>query len=107
MLEEIVSLYNASCDCLIGFHGAFLSDGSITLALEYMDEGSLASVVKKHGAMSEGVLAAVLFQACWGLAYLHYEKRVHRDIKPQNILCNSKGQVKLTDFGISKQLQNT
>ena len=107
MLEEIVSLYDASCDCLIGFHGAFVLEGSITLALEYMDEGSLSSLVEHHGALPEHVLAAVLYQACWGLSYLHYEKRVHRDIKPQNILCNRQGHVKLTDFGISKQLQNT
>jgi len=43
----------------------------------------------------------------WGLAYLKHEKRVHRDIKPPNILINSEGQVKLTDFGISKSLQNS
>ena len=46
-------------------------------------------------------------QVLWGLAYLKHEKRVHRDIKPPNILINSQGQVKLTDFGISKSLQNS
>lgn len=40
--------------------------------------------------------------------YLHIVgKQVHRDIKPGNILMNSKGEVKLTDFGISKELDET
>jgi len=40
----------------------------------------------------------------YGLGYLVYERRLHRDIKPQNILVNTSGQVKLTDFGISREL---
>ena len=43
-----------------------------------------------------------------GLNYLHCKKhQIHRDIKPENILMNSLGQVKLTDFGISKELEKT
>lgn len=52
-------------------------------------------------------MAAITFQIIWGLGYLHYEKQLHRDIKPANILMNSQGHVKLSDFGISKELEET
>lgn len=46
-------------------------------------------------------------QVLWGLGYLAHERRVHRDVKPANLLLDSAGHVKLTDFGISRQLQDS
>ena len=74
-----------------------------------MDRGSLDGVLKRapNGKIPEKVLAAITFQCLWGLAYLKHEHRLHRDIKPQNVLLNKRGSVKLTDFGISKELENS
>ena len=49
----------------------------------------------------------ILLKILWGLAYMKCEKRVHRDIKPSNLLINSNGEVKVTDFGVSAELQST
>jgi len=95
LIREIRSLYDAQCSSLITFYGSFYRDSSITIALEYMDGGSLANVVHQVGAIPEGVLASITFQILWGLAYLYHEKRVHRDIKPSNLLINSLGEVKV------------
>ncbi len=107
IMQEIEALFDADCPTLVGFYGAFFHEGSITIALEYMDQGCLGSVLEHFGPVPERALAAITFQALWGLGYLKHAKRVHRDIKPQNILLNSNGEVKLTDFGISKELENS
>jgi len=107
LMREIMALYDAQCPNLITFYGAFYREGSITIALEYMDGGSLANVLNQVGPIPENVLASIAYQILWGLAYLKHEKRVHRDIKPSNLLINSSGQVKVTDFGVSAELQNS
>jgi len=99
------------CDChaLVKFHGCFYREGKISVAIEYMNLGSLDQVMDRFApqGIREPELAAITFQCLWGLAYLKHEHRLHRDIKPQNILLNSDGRVKLTDFGISKELENS
>eukprot|EP01036_Dinobryon_divergens_P027531 gene27531-36325_t len=72
-----------------------------------MDKGSLEFMSNKTINVSEAVMAAITFQIIWGLGYLHFENQIHRDVKPANILMNSQGQVKLSDFGISKELDGS
>lgn len=107
MIREIVTLYDAQCPNLITFYGAFYREGAITIALEYMDGGSLANVLSQVGPIPEKILASMTYQILWGLAYMKHDKRVHRDLKPSNLLINSRGEVKVTDFGVSAELQSS
>lgn len=110
VLNEIKVVWNACSDHLVTFYDAFLADGAIYLALEYMDCGSLEGLIKAAALtparrIEDGVLASILFQILQGLMYLHRERHsVHRDLKPANVLLDSAGFVKLSDFGISKEL---
>lgn len=78
------------------------------MILELMDAGSLEDVIslyrvaKVKPQIDEGVLAKVAIQILCGLSYLHGKNQIHRDIKPANILLNSRGEVKLSDFGIAR-----
>ena len=45
LIREIQSLYNCECPAIIGFHGAFYREGAISIALEFMNGGSLANVI--------------------------------------------------------------
>jgi len=69
----------------------------VAVILEFMNLGGLDNVLRKAPGrcIPEPVLAGMAYQMLFGLGYLAYEKRVHRDIKPQNILANSDGRVKV------------
>ncbi|PON41579.1 GPCR kinase [Parasponia andersonii] len=111
LLTEIRTLCEAPCyEGLVEFHGAFYTpdSGQISIALEYMDGGSLADILKLRKKIPEPVLSSMFQKLLHGLSYLHGVRHlVHRDIKPANLLVNLKGEPKITDFGISAGLENS
>lgn len=68
--------------------------------------GSIATMLKQYGPFHIDTVAAYARQILLGLQYLHSHGVVHRDIKGANILVNHNGDVKLTDFGSAKKLNN-
>ncbi len=101
VLMEIKSLYQCEHDNVIQFFDGYFRQGRVHLLLEYMDKGSLDDVLKKVKKIPEHVLKLIAVQILNGLKYLHEERRiVHRDIKPGNVLINSSGKVKISDFGL-------
>ncbi|KAG7985684.1 hypothetical protein I3843_03G039300 [Carya illinoinensis] len=111
LLTEIRTLCEAPCyQGLVEFHGAFYTpdSGQISIALEYMDGGSLADILRLQKRIPEPVLSSMFQKLLNGLNYLHGIRHlVHRDIKPANLLVNLKGEPKITDFGISAGLENS
>ncbi|KAK9689338.1 hypothetical protein RND81_09G053600 [Saponaria officinalis] len=111
LLTEIRTLCEAPCaQGLVEFYGAYYipDSGQISIALEYMDGGSLADVMQLQKSIPEPVLSAIVRRLLHGLSYLHGVRHlVHRDIKPANLLLNLKGEPKITDFGISAGLENS
>merc|ERR1719235_2843028 len=69
-----------------------------------MDYGSLQDLKNRITLVPESLLALIMVQILEGLKQLHLSFVVHRDVKLGNILLNSQGNVKVTDFGISKKL---
>ncbi|RCV31240.1 hypothetical protein SETIT_6G160700v2 [Setaria italica] len=111
ILNELGTLSEACCyPGLVEFHGAFYkpNSGAIYFALEYMDGGSLADIIRVKKFIAEPVLAHMLVKVLPALRYLHEVKHVvHRDIKPANLLVNLKGDVKITDFGVTSGLHDS
>mmetsp|Transcript_21279 Transcript_21279/g.21989 ORF Transcript_21279/g.21989 Transcript_21279/m.21989 type:complete len:536 (+) Transcript_21279:47-1654(+) len=104
--KEITTLSAVQCDALITFYGAFHKDGNIGVILEFMDRGSLEFILEPSITLDDRSMASITYQIMWGLAYLHYDNLLHRDIKPGNILLNCRGVVKVADFGISKAMDS-
>lgn len=111
--NDLKVLQDSNCPFLVKFYGAFFYDGTVKLVLEYMDLGSLDRVIdrikkKNQPCTPEAIIGKITQEILQGLLYLHKVKhQIHRDIKPGNILINSSGVVKLTDFGISRTVENT
>jgi len=71
------------------------------IAMEYVEGGSLKDLLVNQELTTNKVIE-IASQLCQGLSEAHQAAIVHRDIKPDNILLDSKGRVKIADFGLSK-----
>lgn len=99
-IELLSSLRHAN---IVSYLGSVKSNGYLYILLEYAENGSLAGVIKSNrfGPIPETLAAVYVAQVLDGLAYLHANGVVHRDIKGANILTTKDGTVKLADFGVA------
>jgi len=72
------------------------------LTMEHVNGPTLKGFCKKDNLLPVSKVINIIFQACRALDYAHHKGVVHWDIKPSNIMLDSSGAVKITDFGISR-----
>eukprot|EP01060_Flectonema_neradi_P013197 TRINITY_DN1997_c0_g1_i1.p1 TRINITY_DN1997_c0_g1~~TRINITY_DN1997_c0_g1_i1.p1 ORF type:complete len:346 (+),score=58.17 TRINITY_DN1997_c0_g1_i1:72-1109(+) len=109
---EVNALRQHNCKYLINFYGAYYDAGTANFILEYMDIGSLQNILEsneKNGTtIPKSIIAHITSDALKGLQYIHHTlKMIHRDFKPGNLLLNKRGDVKVTDFGVSRGLDSS
>ncbi len=78
--------------------------GSPYITMEFVEGRDLKQIVSESGAFALGPLLLVFGQMCQALTYAHERSIVHRDIKPSNVLWTKDKQVKVTDFGLARAL---
>ena len=107
--EGAAEAVSQACPFIVSFYDVFADParGTVNLLVEYMDGGSLEDLVKAGGCDDEAVLENMARCILLGLNYLHERQKIHRDIKPGNLLMNTKGVVKIADFGVSRNLTGT
>jgi len=91
---------------IVRYFGTRLMGQTLSIFMEYVPGGSLASIIEKFGSLTEPLSRKYAQQIVRGLEYLHGQQIVHRDIKGANILIDHKGLLKLADFGCSRQLMD-
>jgi eukaryotic-like serine/threonine-protein kinase len=80
------------------------SDGHQFIVFEYVDGENLKQLLERGGPLSVDRTLELGIQIADALAFAHAHDLVHRDVKPQNILIDSAGDAKVTDFGIARSL---
>ena len=103
--REIELLRDLQHPHIVQYLGSNADDSHFNIFLEYVPGGSVAAMLNNYGHLKEPLIRNFVRQILDGLAYLHARDIIHRDIKGANVLVDIKGQVKISDFGISKRVE--
>ena len=93
--KNIVHVTDIGCD-----------NGTYYMVMEFVEGRSLKALIDEKGWIDEKEAIGYAMQLCDALEAAHSEGIIHRDIKPQNIILDKDGQVKLTDFGIATSISS-
>lgn len=107
IMRELKVLHECNSPYIVGFYGNFCLNNEISICMQHMDGGSL-DLIMKAGRIPVKMIAKITQSVLLGLRFLKkVQNIIHRDVKPSNILVNTRGEIKLCDFGVSGQLINS
>ena len=93
---------------IVNYQTHFKDKKSLFMILEYMEGGDLGQYIEKHKRKHQKITEIKIWnffiQACLGIQYLHSQRILHRDLKSSNLFLSKKGQLKIGDLGVAKQL---
>ena len=102
---DILSKFNSNN--IVKYYDSFKINNKYYIVMEYCDGQNLKDFINKkiknNELIEEKILYKIIKQICEGIKEIHNKHIIHRDIKPENIFINEKMEIKIGDFGISKQ----
>eukprot|EP01098_Paradermamoeba_levis_P009339 TRINITY_DN3886_c0_g1_i1.p1 TRINITY_DN3886_c0_g1~~TRINITY_DN3886_c0_g1_i1.p1 ORF type:complete len:252 (+),score=68.95 TRINITY_DN3886_c0_g1_i1:683-1438(+) len=106
LLTEIGIMKDSHHPNIVHYFDSYIVEDKLWVVMEYMGGGPLTDVLEQFDQiqLTEPQIAHCCKEVLTGLAYIHSLHRIHRDIKSDNILLGSNGDVKLADFGYAAQL---
>eukprot|EP00297_Palpitomonas_bilix_P010151 CAMPEP_0113900032 /NCGR_PEP_ID=MMETSP0780_2-20120614/20421_1 /TAXON_ID=652834 /ORGANISM="Palpitomonas bilix" /LENGTH=288 /DNA_ID=CAMNT_0000892385 /DNA_START=157 /DNA_END=1023 /DNA_ORIENTATION=- /assembly_acc=CAM_ASM_000599 len=107
-VDQIRPMYESENPHTLRLFGLWVDDDSVHFAGEYARFGSLADIIRVKGCLPEIAMRAVAKQAVDALFYLHNIRNpplLHRSVKPTNLVVDGEGVVKLTDFGLGREIR--
>jgi serine/threonine protein kinase len=105
LMREVDLVKRLSHPSIIKYEGMHRDADTLSIVLEYAENGSLGQTVKSFGKLNEKLTASYVVRILEGLHYLHKSDVVHCDLKAANILTTKNGNVKLSDFGVSLNMR--
>ncbi|BGO96869.1 putative Cell division control protein 15 (putative) [Rhodotorula toruloides] len=102
--NEVKLLRSLTHPAVVKYEGLVRTEHYLNIILEFAEGGSLEKTIKQYGQLPESLVAAYVLKMLEGLAYLHGEGVVHCDLKAANVLSTKNGNIKLSDFGVSLNL---
>ena len=85
---------------------AFQDDVFIYMIFEYCAGGELFNRLRKDGRFSNDVSMFYICEILLAICYMHEKNIIYRDLKPENLLIDKEGHIKIADFGFAKKLAN-
>ncbi|KAJ3083092.1 Protein kinase [Rhizoclosmatium hyalinum] len=103
LVNEIMIMRDSSHPNIVNYIDSFLVKEDLWLVLELMEGGTLTNIIDNN-TITEPQIQVICNETTKGLLHLHERQIIHRDIKSDNVLLSSTGQVKITDFGYCARL---
>ena len=105
--REALSVSNLSHPNIVEVYDVGEEDGNHYIVMEYIEGKTLKQLLKKRESLTLTEVIDIMTQLTDGIAHAHESYIIHRDIKPQNIMIEDDGRIKITDFGIAMALNAT
>lgn len=97
ILEEV------QCPFIVQLHYAFQTPDKLYMVMDYMNGGELFFHLRRSGRFTEDRTRFYAAEILLALEYLHERDIIYRDLKPENVLMDSEGHLRISDFGLSKK----
>jgi len=108
IIKEIAIMQQCDSQYVVKYYGSYFKNTDLWIVMEYCGAGSVSDIIRlRRKTLTEDEIATVLKDTLKGLEYLHFMRKIHRDVKAGNILLNTDGHSKLADFGVAGQLTDT
>jgi len=103
-IREISLMKELKHENIVALHDVIHTENKLMLVFEFMDKDlkKYMDTVGDRGQLPPKQIKWLMYQLLLGIAFCHDNRVLHRDLKPQNLLINAKGQLKLADFGLAR-----
>uniref|UniRef100_A0A8R1XVZ4 non-specific serine/threonine protein kinase n=1 Tax=Onchocerca volvulus TaxID=6282 RepID=A0A8R1XVZ4_ONCVO len=105
-LREVKSLKKMNHPNIIKLREVIREHDNLYFIFEYMQENLYELMKDRDRYFPEHIIRNIIYQVLQGLAYMHKNGFFHRDMKPENIMCNGTELVKIADFGLAREIRS-